>query len=71
MYSLPLFQRRVNGHFMEVDLFGTDTRHIALDLKTGVSYNLLLLNRLYRAGELACQVNKEAYDKMRSDLAFK
>ncbi len=38
---------------VEVDLFGSNMRHIAFDAKTGMSYNMLLENRLYRPGELA------------------
>lgn len=37
---------------IEVDLFGDEIRHIAIDLKTGASYNMLLEDRLYRPGEL-------------------
>lgn len=62
--------KRLKPVLMEIDLFGTDTRHIAFDLKTGVPYNLLLLNRIYRPGELACQVKKEDFDGKISDLAF-
>ena len=63
-------KRHVKGKLMEADLYGTDLRHIAFDLKTGVMYNLLLENRIYRAGELACKVTKEEFDKTRSDLAL-
>lgn len=52
-------RKRLAGRFVEFDLFGTNIRHIAIDTKTGVPYDLLLLNRLYRAGELACQAKKE------------
>lgn len=65
------FKDKINGKFMEIDLFGSNIRHIVFDMKTGVSYNLLLLNRIYRAGELACQMTKEEYDKSRSDLVFR
>lgn len=68
---LNSLRERIGGKFMEIDLFGGDIRHIALDLKTGVSYNLLLLNRIYRPGELACQIKKEEYDLKRSDLVIK
>lgn len=37
---------------IEADLFGEETRHVAIDLKTGASYNLLLEDRIYRPGEL-------------------
>ncbi len=39
----------------EADLFGNSTRHITIDTKTGMVYNLLLLNRIYRPGELILQ----------------
>lgn len=68
---LESFQRAVDGHYMEIDLFGTEIRHIAIDLKTGTSYNLLPLNRIYRPGELACQLKPEEYDATRSDLVIK
>lgn len=46
--------KRLNiGHSAEFDLFGTDRRHIVIDTKVGKPYNLLLLNRLYRPGELS------------------
>jgi hypothetical protein len=38
---------------MEIDLFGSNIRHVAFDAKTGMSYNILLENRLYKPGELA------------------
>ena len=36
----------------EIDLFGNEIRHIAIDLKIGTSFNILMENRLYRPGEL-------------------
>ncbi|MEM0148839.1 MAG: hypothetical protein QW346_01070 [Candidatus Micrarchaeaceae archaeon] len=42
----------VGGALVEVDVFGDEYRHIALDLRTGQSYELLLENRIYRPGEL-------------------
>ena len=40
------------GDIIEIDLFGNSKRHIAFDLKTGMGYDLLLLDRIYRVGEL-------------------
>ena len=37
---------------MEVDLFGDELRHIAFDLKRGMTFDMLLENRIYRPGEL-------------------
>ncbi len=39
----------------EIDLFGNEIRHIAIDLKIGSTFNILLENRLYRPGELISQ----------------
>ena len=36
----------------EADLFGDETRNLAMDLKTGMFFNVLVENRLYRPGEL-------------------
>ncbi len=53
---------------VEVDIFGKDIRNLAFDIKTGMVFNLLLLNRIYRPGELA---NKErAVEKPKSQLKF-
>lgn len=55
---------------MEVDLFGNELRNIAIDTSTGVTYNLLLLNRIYRPGELACQTRAEDFWKTVSELVL-
>ncbi|MCL4364720.1 MAG: hypothetical protein M1569_03690 [Candidatus Marsarchaeota archaeon] len=62
-------RKRLDGRFVEFDLFGTNTRHIAIDAKTGVPYDLLLLNRAYRAGELACQAKREDFEAVVSPQA--
>lgn len=41
----------------EVDLFGSQVRHIAIDAKSGTTFNILVENRLYKAGELNNSVN--------------
>lgn len=63
-------RRTAKGRFMEIDVFGNETRHIAIDLKTGASYNLLLENRIYRQGELMDLIKSEEYATMRSELLF-
>ncbi len=68
--SVERLANHMKGHFMELDLFGTEIRHISIDLKTGMPYNMLLLNRAYRLGELTCTLNKAEYEKMRSNLVF-
>ncbi len=51
------------GVLSEVDIFGNEIRHIAIDLKTGMTYNLLLENRIYRPGELLNQTKQEDFEK--------
>lgn len=47
----------------EIDLFGSDTRNIAIDLKSGMSYNVLLNDKNYMAGELANKMSREEYER--------
>ncbi len=48
---LALFSRE-GIRLIEADLFGDEIRHVAIDLKTGASFNILLEDRHYRPGEL-------------------
>ena len=54
----------------EADLFGNETRHIALDLKTGSTYDLLLGNRIYTPAELINKVTAGDFAQKRSELAL-
>jgi len=47
---------------VEVDLFGGNVRHIALDAKLGQSYNVLMEDRLYRPGELVNRLTIENFE---------
>lgn len=69
--ALRYLREFVKGKFIEIDLFGGDTRHIAIDMKTGATYNLLVLNRLYRPGELVCDESEDEYKPKRSNLVVK
>lgn len=69
--GVELLHKRTSGVLAEADLFGTDTRHIAIDTKTGVSYNLLLLNRVYRPGELKNTLGPGGYDDRLQKLVFR
>jgi hypothetical protein len=55
---------------MEVDLFGNEMRHIAFDMKLGMSFNLLLLNRAYLQYELINKEMRADYDRRKSELKF-
>jgi hypothetical protein len=65
---------RLHGMFksslMEVDLFGEETRHIVFDMKLGMSFNLLLLNRIYKQYELLNMTTKPAFEKRKSEIKF-
>lgn len=61
---------KVRGHLVEVDLFGANMRNVAIDTKTGMTYNVLLLNRIYRAGELANTVSREDFETKLGELSF-
>ncbi len=43
---------RHNIPIYEIDLFGDQIRNIAIDSKLGPSYDILMLDRIYRPGEL-------------------
>jgi hypothetical protein len=48
---------------VEIDLFGSEIRHIAIDHKLGSSLNMLVENRLYRPGELANMQTMEQFER--------
>jgi len=48
---------------VEVDLFGDNTRHIAIDTKLGTSYNVLMEDRIYRPGELVNSTTVENFER--------
>jgi len=47
----------------EVDLFGKNTRHIAIDMATGMSFNVLVEDRIYKPGELENKMTMEQFEK--------
>ena len=59
-----------NPNLMEVDLFGNEMRHIVFDMKLGMSFNLLLLNRIYGPHELVNAMTIEEFNKRKSELKF-
>jgi hypothetical protein len=68
--SLERLYLTLKPSLMELDLFGDETRHIAFDTKLGMSFNLLLLNRIYRPHELANTLSLEDFGKRKSELKF-
>ncbi len=62
--------KRVRGVLVGVDLFGINMRNIVIDTKTGVPYDLLLLNRIYRAGELVNTVSRDDFGSRLAQLSF-
>ncbi|MGC8628641.1 MAG: hypothetical protein ACP5T4_00290 [Candidatus Micrarchaeia archaeon] len=49
------------GALTELDLFGTDQRNIAIDIKLGMSFDILLFDRFYKPGELANATSIEQF----------
>ena len=50
----------------EADLFGTEIRHVSIETKRGMTMDLLLLDRVYRPGELR---NPQTYEQfLRGEL---
>lgn len=47
---------------VEVDLFGSNVRHIAMDSKLGMDFDILKDDRLYKPGELANNMTLENFE---------
>ncbi len=60
--AYALISSRGIGIF-EIDLFGNEQRHVAIDLKTGVTFDVLMLNRPYKPGELVNKQTKEQFER--------
>ncbi|MCL4389000.1 MAG: hypothetical protein M1528_00560 [Candidatus Marsarchaeota archaeon] len=57
------FVRSLRIPVFEVDLFGNLTRHIAVDAYSGMSFNVLLEDRIYKPGELVNSMTKEQFER--------
>ena len=64
------FRKNYRSHLMEADLFGKNIRHVVLDLKVGILYDLLLLDRIYKPGELANTQTAEDFASGAKELSF-
>lgn len=60
----------IKADMIEMDFFGNTARHVALDLKTGMSYDVLLLDRIYRAEELLTLEKRNEFDAKVSKIKF-
>jgi len=54
----------------EVDLFGTNERHLVFDLKVGMLLDLLPQNRIPGPGEMVNRLSLEGFGRLRSGLEF-
>lgn len=63
VYSIADFVSKRGLHLFEADLFGTDARHIAVDTDTGMCFNVLLEDRLYKPGELTNSMTIEQFQR--------
>ncbi len=68
--TVERFHGMFKSSLMEIDLFGEETRHIVFDMKLGMTFNLLLLNRIYKQYELLNMTTKPEFDLRRSELKF-
>ena len=60
-----------NVRLVELDLFGNETRHIAIDTKTGSSNDVLIYDRFYKPGELTTQTSFEQFQSLVLDRPTK
>lgn len=60
--------KRLRCSLMEADLFGIEARNVAFDLKQGMTFDVLLSNRMYAKGELVNRVTKEEFEAQRSEF---
>lgn len=63
LYQVADFLEAKKLPLLEADLFGNELRHVAIDMKLGMSFNVLLENRLYRAGELMGNATMEQFER--------
>lgn len=68
--AVDRFHAAFKSSLMEVDMFGGETRHVIFDLKLGMLFNLLLLNRIYKPHELATTLPLDDFNRKRSELTF-
>jgi hypothetical protein len=57
------FMKKEGVRVIEIDLFGEEMRNIAIDLKTGASYNVLMEDRNYRPGELINRLTPDDFKR--------
>ncbi|MDE1825139.1 MAG: hypothetical protein KGH61_02440 [Candidatus Micrarchaeota archaeon] len=63
-------RRLCKAKLIEVDFFGALSRNVAFDLRTGTCYDILMLDRAYKAGELVNAIKLEEYKATISKLNF-
>jgi hypothetical protein len=68
--TLERMHATFKSSLMELDIFGNEVRHIAFDLKLGMSFNLLLLNRIYNPSELVNQIPIDDFERRKSEFKF-
>ncbi len=63
LYGISEMITQCKLHLFEADLFGKQTRHIAIDRHSGMSYSILLNDRVYKPGELANTMTLEQFQR--------
>ncbi len=64
-----IYMRKTRFHLMEIDLFGSDTRHVAIEAKRGVTFDVLMESRPYKPGELKNTMTAEQFERTLRPLA--
>jgi hypothetical protein len=57
------FVKRIGAAVVEIDIFGKETRNVAVDVHRGASFNVLVFDRLYKQGELENMMTKEQFER--------
>ena len=61
LYGISDFITKNRLGLFEANLFGKEFRHIAIDIYSGMSYSVLLMDRIYKPGELANNMTMEQF----------
>lgn len=64
-----VYMRKTKFRLVEIDLFGSDARHVAIEAKRGVTFDVLVESRPYKPGELRNTMTVEQFERTLKPLA--
>ncbi|MEM0200883.1 MAG: hypothetical protein QXD23_00565 [Candidatus Micrarchaeaceae archaeon] len=70
VHGITQMKEKIQCNLAELDIFGKEKRNILIDTKTGMSYNILMENRVYRPGELLNNQLYDDFEKTTANLVF-